>query len=305
MTVFVAGSLNMDLVATTRRLPSTGETIIGESFRSYPGGKGLNQAISASRSGAQTRMIGAVGNDDYGKILLQTLTDSKVDTSEIQLCDSLSGVALIEVDTKAKNRILVVPEANSLFSADLVDCEIFKNSGANSILLGPLENPFHELEKIFLKGKKEGLKTILNPAPAAEISSTFLRSIDILIPNQHEAEMLSGTKVLDVDTAIAAGRRIVKKGANSVIITLGESGSIYIDGFEEIFQPAFNVDAIDTTAAGDTFCGAFAAALDNNLNIQKAMKFAACAAALSTTKLGAEPSIPNLKEIESFLNSPK
>lgn len=302
MSVIIAGSLNMDLVIRVDEFPSAGETIRGSSFDLIPGGKGLNQAVAAARSGAKTFMSGAVGNDDNGTALLKLIEAEKIDATHVKILDTTSGVALVEVNSKGENRIVIVAGANSQYRYT-IDLDAFFSSHSDGILIGPLENEIMELERIYIAAKKNGLKTILNPAPVAKLNEEFLSSIDILIPNQHEAAFLSDIHIEDLDSAKLAAEKLLLKHHEAVIITLGQNGSLYYDRSHFIHQEAFTVNALDTTGAGDTFCGAFAAALDSKLPIKVALRFASAAASISTTRSGASASIPRISEVQALLNS--
>lgn len=301
MTVVVAGSVNMDLVVTLPVFPETGQTIRGQSFTAIPGGKGLNQAIAASRVGSHTVLVGAIGNDDYSKTLIEALEIDQIDTSNLQHYQGPCGVALIEVNSRGENRIAIVPGANGLLDAKEIKKEMFVNLN-EGVLVGPLENPLSELEEIYVFAKENDLTTILNPAPAQPLSSRLLNAVDILIPNQHEAELLTGIKISSVLDAEISCKKLLEAGPRAVIVTLGDQGSVYVSKSETIYQSAFRVEARDTTAAGDTFCGALAAQLDQKKTIRQALKFASAAASLSTLTFGASSSIPTQENTLDFIS---
>lgn len=302
MSVLVVGSLNMDLVVTMSTFPESGQTVMAENFQMIPGGKGLNQAIAASQVGAQVSMLGCLGSDANSRHLEKILVDFHIDSTNVQKVEGSSGVALVEVDNSGKNRIAIVPGANEKFSYHAIQPDYFARFG-HSVVLGPLENPIMHLEKSFISAKGAGATTILNPAPSQLLSSDFLGVIDILIPNQIEAEELSGVSITNKGDAEVAARRLLELGPKIVIITLGDKGALLVSDQENYFQEAFKVKAIDTTAAGDTFCGAFAAELDADQEPKLALRVASAAAALSTTKYGASHSIPKRSEINNFLKS--
>ena len=288
----------MDLVVNLKRMPNPGETVVGDTFTTFAGGKGLNQAVATARAGANVRMIGALGNDPYAKVLRNVMDQEKIDHSNVIEVAGSSGTAVIEVDESGQNRIVVIAGANG----ELKSGNFVPNS-EEKILLAQLESPINELEDIFKAAKKSGYKTVLNPAPAMKLAPSFLAEIDLLIPNEHEAAILTGITVTDFDTAEKAARALIAQGVSEVIITMAEKGAIYVGKDKVIKQPAYKVSPIDTTAAGDAFCGGLVSELARGKDMESALKFAAAAGGLATTKSGATPSLPTENEIRSLQKS--
>ena len=298
--VVVIGSLNMDLVTRAPRLPKGGETLIGQSFTTVSGGKGANQAVAAARLGAQVSMIGCVGNDAYGEALRGALLAEQIDCRAVSTVDGSSGVALIVVDDSSQNSIVIVPGANSALTAETID-RFDSVIRAADVLICQLEVPDASVGHALKRGRELGKTVILNPAPASRpLPSDWYASIDYLIPNESEASALSGLSVDSLDTAQAAATRLIALGAGKVIITLGAQGSLFADGQRFEHFPAPAVKAVDTTAAGDTFVGGFAAALAAGNDEAQAIRFGQVAAALSVTRAGAQPSIPALSDVQAF-----
>lgn len=301
MTVLVFGSLNLDFVAYADTLPALGQTVIGEKLLRFPGGKGLNQAIAAMRSGSEVLMVGCLGNDSEGDLLSQVLLDEKIDSRFISRVENQTGVAIIEVSKDAENRILVISGANSMVKFDL---QCLTNPTKPKVCLAQLETPIDEVEKFLINAHEKGIITILNPAPIRELSPAIISACDYLVVNETEGSFLSGKALekLSQDDAQEVGRQLIELGARRVVITLGEHGSLFLDRQTQIYTPAFKITAVDTTAAGDAFCGAFATALSKELPIDYSLKFASAAGAIAATTAGAVPSLPKSEEILSLLS---
>ncbi|WP_150715362.1 ribokinase [Pseudomonas fluorescens] len=300
--VVVIGSLNMDLVTRAPRLPKGGETLIGQSFTTVSGGKGANQAVAAARLGAQVSMIGCVGSDAYGEALRGALLAEQIDCQAVSTVDGSSGVALIVVDDSSQNSIVIVPGANGALTAEAID-RFDSVILAADVLICQLEVPDASVGHALKRGRELGKTVILNPAPASRpLPPDWYASIDYLIPNESEASALTGLVVDSLETAQAAATRLIAMGAGKVIITLGAQGSLFADGQRFKHFPAPVVKAVDTTAAGDTFVGGFAAALAGGQEEVQAIRFGQVAAALSVTRAGAQPSIPALSDVQAFKN---
>ncbi|MCE0917411.1 ribokinase [Pseudomonas sp. NMI760_13] len=296
--VVVVGSLNMDLVARAQRLPRGGETLAGESFFTVPGGKGANQAVAAARLGASVAMVGNVGDDAYGQQLRRALEVEGIDCQGVGVCSGVSsGVALIVVDAASQNAIVIIPGGNGLLEPESVR-RFDSLLQQAEVIICQLEVPTATVAWTLARGRELGKKVILNPAPASgPLPVEWFAHIDYLIPNESEAEALAGLPVNDLDSARRAGRRLRKMGAGKVIVTLGAQGALLVDDGDGRHFPAPEVEAVDTTAAGDTFVGGFAAGLARGLPEEQAIIVGQRAAALSVTRAGAQPSIPYLREL--------
>ena len=303
--IVVLGSLNMDFVVRVAHLPAAGETVLGHSFVTLPGGKGANQACAAGRAGSTNvtvKMLGRVGYDVFGDQLKASLAAAGVDVSGVQATqEQPTGVALIWVDAQGQNSIVVASGANHAVRLDDVPAMRATFRGA-AFALFQLETPLLAVGGALIMAREEGVKTILDPAPAQPLSDPILSQVDILTPNESEALTLLGRppQRVAVEDAPALAAALLKLGPAAVILKLGDRGCFYSDGQTALHQQAFKVPAVDTTAAGDTFNGALAVALAQNPDIKQALRFASAAAALSVTRVGAQASIPELSEIEYF-----
>ncbi|MBH3426155.1 ribokinase [Pseudomonas alkylphenolica] len=297
--VIVVGSLNMDLVARAQRLPRAGETLAGESFATVPGGKGANQAVAVARLGASVAMIGNVGDDAYGQQLRQALLDEQIDCQGVAVCPGVSsGLALIVVDASSQNAIVIIPGGNGLLRPESVQAFDALLQGAE-VIICQLEVPHETVAYTLARGRALGKTVILNPAPCTgPLPADWYSAIDYLIPNESEAQALTGQPVTDLTSAEVAASQLRQLGANNVIITLGAQGALLAgpQGMRHFAAPV--VQPLDTTAAGDTFVGGFAAALARGESQEQAMAFGQRAAALSVTRAGAQPSIPYLAELQ-------
>jgi ribokinase len=293
----------MDLVTRASRLPRAGETLIGQTFTTVPGGKGANQAVASARLGAKVAMVGCVGSDAYGTQLRDALRVEGIDCQAVKSVDGSSGVALIVVDDSSQNAIVIVAGSNGeLTPASLQACDAVLQAG--DVIICQLEVPMDTVGFALKRGRELGKTVILNPAPASgPLPAEWYSCIDYLIPNESEATALSGVTVDSIDSAKQAATQLIKSGAGKVIITLGSQGALFADGqgFEHLSAP--KVKAVDTTAAGDTFVGGFAAALANGKSEAEAIRFGQVAAALSVTRAGAQPSIPTLHDVQGFVSA--
>ncbi len=298
--ILVVGSINMDLVTYTSKTPKIGETVLGKTFSQIPGGKGANQAVAMARLGADVSMIGRVGKDSFGEVLIEGMKRDGLKTDGIEEVEGVStGIASIVVDDSAHNSIIVVPGAN--FEIDESDLARHRRMYEESdIVVHQLETPLNVVEASLKLAKDLGKTTILNPAPAKELSDEMIANVDYLIPNETELELLSGMEVRDEEDVLKAAKVLMDKGVEKLVVTLGSKGAMYIDGNETKKVNAYKVDAVDTTAAGDSFIGGLATALANGKNFEEAMEFAARVGAITVTRRGAQTSLPTLEEVENF-----
>jgi ribokinase len=298
--VVIVGSLNMDLVTRAPRLPRAGETLAGQSFVTVPGGKGANQAVAAARLGASVAMIGCVGDDAYGEQLRAALLAEGVDCQAVtRVSGESTGVALIVVDDSSQNAIVIVAGGNGHVTASVVDSFDALLCQAE-VIICQLEVPLDTVGHVLKRGHELGKTVILNPAPASgPLPPQWFAWIDYLIPNESEAAALTGLPVDSVASADAAASALLAAGVSKVIVTLGEQGALFASKSRSEHFPAPKVQPIDTTAAGDTFVGGFAAALAAGKSESDAIRFGQVAAALSVTRSGAQPSIPTFAEVQA------
>lgn len=298
--ILVVGSSNTDMVVRSPRLPMPGETILGGQFIMAAGGKGANQAVSAARLGAAVVLIAKVGEDVFGRQAVEGFEREGIDTSCVIMdVAHPSGIALITVDAHGENCIVVASGANAqLLPGDLTGMEDRIKQAA--WILMQLEIPLETVEFVAGLAAMHGIPVILNPAPARMLRDELMRGLAVLAPNQKEAEMLSGVTIAGKASAERAAATLAAKGVRTVIITLGAEGALVHDRGEILWVAAPAVSAVDTTAAGDVFCGALATALSAGRRMKDAVEFACAAAALSVTRLGAQPSAPSLAAVEDF-----
>lgn len=297
--ICVIGSLNMDLVVNVDTMPKPGQTIIGSNFKEVPGGKGANQAVAMTRLNGNVSMIGKGGEDGFGQTLINSLKNDKVDTTYIQTSKGATGVALITVDKNAQNSIVVSPGANFEVKEDDIDnnIEAIKNS---DIVVLQLETPLNTIKYALNKAKELNKYTILNPAPAVKLDDEIIKNVDLLTPNETELEIISGVSIETEEDIQKAAQIMIEKGVKELIVTLGSKGSLYINKEKSMFKKAYKVEAVDTTAAGDSYTGALAVALSQDKNIEDAMDFASKVGALSVLKEGAQSSLPTLEDVKNF-----
>lgn len=310
--VVVIGSANLDLTVIASRLPREGETVLGGALLLSNGGKGANQAVAALKAGAEVRFLAKVGRDPFGDRICRDLVAAGLPADGLLRDESApTGVAMIVVDRQGRNQIAVAPGSNQLLPPAVIEQhELFLAHGI--VMLVQLEIPIVTVERALQFAKAYGMTTILNPAPASPLSDDLLRHVDLLTPNETEAEALTGIAVFDLPSAATAAKALLLRGPHVVIVTLGAQGALLCTASIERYLPAIPVEAVDTTAAGDAFNGALAAALAGKPQVdalrigrlrvlEDAVRFANAAGALTTTKRGAQESLPTKTEIERLL----
>ena len=301
--IIVVGSSNTDMIIQLDRIPRPGETILGGEFVTAPGGKGANQAVGAARAGGNVTFIARVGQDIFGEQAIAGFVKDGINVNYV-FRDKIapSGVALIFVAKDGENSIAVAGGANGrLSSTDVMKAK--KVFASASVLVMQLETPLETLQTAAELAAKTGVRVILNPAPARPLPDKLLRHVSIITPNETEAELLTGIKVKDETSAAKAAAKLRARGVQTVILTLGARGAFIADAKQNQLVPGFKVKAVDTTAAGDIFNGALTVALAEGQSLNQAVRFANAAAALSVTRMGAQPSAPKRPEIEKFLKA--
>lgn len=301
--ITVVGSINMDLVFRTPRMPATGETLHGHDFHQIPGGKGANQAVAAARLGADVTFIAAIGDDGFGEFSRNCLQAEKINLDHLTTVKGVAtGVAGILVTDSGDNSIVLAAGANASLSPSQIDAASQAISTAQ-VLICQLETPLETVTRAIQIAHTQGIKVILNPAPARALSDDLLKQVGYLIVNETEAAQLSGIAVTDQESAQQASQKLLQRGAGCVLLTMGGNGALITEQAGSQFIPAIQVEVVDTTAAGDTFVGAFAVGLASGMSILQASTEAQYAAALTVTKLGAQTSIPQLHEVRDFMAS--
>ena len=298
--IVVVGSSNTDMVVKVPHIPAPGETVMGSELLTIPGGKGANQAVGAARAGGEVVFIACVADDTFGTDAVENYKKDGIDTSFIKVKPGIhSGVALINVAEDGENSIAVAPGANShLLPEDIIKArDAFAGAGA---VLAQLEIPMETVSAVASIAAELGVPMILNPAPGAKLPRDLLKKISIITPNETEAALLTGTKEVNDDTIPVMAKELYDLGIKTVIITLGSRGVYLLNNDFQGLIPGYRVKAVDTTAAGDVFNGALAAALSGNKTVRQAIDFAQRAAAISVTRMGAQPSAPHLQEINDY-----
>jgi len=301
--ILVIGSFMTDLVVQSERFCKEGETIIGQSFNQFTGGKGANQAVAAARLGANVEMIGELGKDSFGDDQIDSLNKNNVQHEHVLFTDKAkSGIGNPQLDASGKNRIVVIPGANmELKPSDLENMDDVIQS--SDIIVLQLEIPLETVYKAIELGNKYNKIVILNPAPAAKLDLKYASMVSYMTPNEHEAELLTGIDTSNKSGIKDAAQALLDQGYQNVLITLGDKGSYFKNEKDEFDISSYKVSAVDTTAAGDSFIGAFAFGLANDKDVKSSLSYASAVSAIAVTKMGAQPSLPSKKEVDDFLSS--
>jgi ribokinase len=294
--VCVLGSANMDLVVTVGRAPKSGETVVGHEFTQIPGGKGANQALAAARAGGDVRMIGAVGNDTFGRRIRAVLEADGIDTTGLQSVGEPTGTAHIVVDEDGENTIVVVSGANGTVRSLTDDHRAAIRT--SDVLLLQLELPTEIVDLGARWGAEHGVKVVLTPAPVRSLAPDLLEVVDLLVPNEHEAAQLTG-----VDDPRLAVEALLSRGPRAVAVTMGRRGCLYTDGSQVLEVPAIQVPTVDTTAAGDTFVAVLTVALGEGRPVSECLEWATAAAAITVQRPGASASMPHRQEIDALVTT--
>jgi ribokinase len=302
--ILVIGSSNTDLISKVKKFPNAGETIEGISFLQAMGGKGANQALAAHKLGGDVKFITCLGKDANGKNALKYYEQEGLDVS-LSLCidEAPSGTAMIWVEASGENCIVITPGANRMLTPEYI-YKVEEAIAEADIVLLQMEIPYETVKTVCDIASKHHKKIMLNVAPARQVDAELLKMIDILVVNETEAELVSGVKIKDVGKETVVDM-LLDKGVKTVVLTLGKQGCYFKDNQMDLFFPALQVDTLDTTAAGDTFCGALAAELSRGHNWKETLQFATAASAICVTRMGAQPSIPAENEVGEFLNRNK
>lgn len=299
--LLVIGSINMDMVNSVKEFPLPGETIHSLGLDYFPGGKGANQAVAAARSGANCYMVGAVGSDGFAEPLITELSNSGVKVDHVLRKEGTSGIAIITVNSAGENNIVLAEGSNGKLTPRDVDNHVVWEDTYAVLLQNEIS--WETTQYVMKQAKQSGVAVWLNPAPAISIPQSLWSSIDTFIMNETETAVITGVAVNDQQSALQAAQLLIEQGASGIIITMGEQGCVYADRLGEQYMiPAYKVKAVDTTAAGDTFIGAYAAASMAGNDTKQALAYAVAASALTVTKAGAQASIPTSEEVMAFIS---
>lgn len=299
--IVVVGSLNMDMVVSVDRKPARGETMLGKNFFMNAGGKGANQAYAARKQGSTVAMIGKVGRDVFGEQLVRNLEEIGVDVDAIEsVAEESTGIAFVTIDASGDNNIIVSPGANQLLTPQ----DVLKRErliAEAKLLMVQLEIPLQTVLQAITVAKRHGVPVLLDPAPAQPLPEELLRQVDYIVPNQNEIMQLTGIRVSDRVTAKIAAVELIRRGVTTVFAKLGEKGVVVVNANRTFFAEAYKVQSVDSTAAGDAFAGSIGASIVGGKDVWTAAQFASAVGALTVTSKGAQASIPDLEQTESFM----
>ena len=304
--IVIVGSLNMDLVVRVPHMPEPGETVLGVGFQQIPGGKGANQAVGAARMGAKVTIIGRIGSDDFGRELTENLSREGIDISNVTVDENEpSGIAMITVDEQGQNSIVVASGANMALTPEEIR-SAWQNINDIDVVVMPLEIPLGCIEEAVRLAVQDNVKVVLNPAPAQKLSDELLGNIDVLVPNENETTLLTGLSIESIAEAETAAKKLLDKGSKAVVLTLGSRGALLVRNEipAEIIAP-FEVEVVDTTAAGDAFVAALSVGISDQLSLEDAVYQANAAGALAVTRMGAQPCMPTQSEVQELLENQK
>ena len=300
--IVVLGGINMDLVGTAERMPAPGETVFGQTFHTAPGGKGANQAVAAARLGAEVRMVGRVGEDEFGHVLVDGLKREGINVTGVAADpNNSSGIAMILLDGRKENYIVAIYGANLACDQEQIKAVESALDGAD-VLLMQLETPLEVAIEAARIARGRGVQVVWDPAPALEMGSNAYALCDVLTPNQSEAEYLTGVSVTDLDSAKRAARKLVNEGLSSCVVTMAEAGAYYASAGGGGYIPAYDVETTDTVAAGDAFSAALGVALAEGRSLSDAIKYASASGALAVTKRGAQEAMPYRREVDALFD---
>lgn len=304
MSVVVVGSFIVDCIARCDRAPKAGETVVGNSFNIYLGGKGANQAFAAIRMGSKTIMAGAVGDDVFGKDFMEALKKEGFDTSFVKVVKNFTGTSLVTVEESGQNRICMTPGANLDYAVDDLNA-LEKVISKSNVVVTQLEMRYEIAKRLSELAKKHNKKFILNPAPARKIDNDLLKNVYIITPNETELGVIIDKEITTFEDYVEGAKELLKRGVENVIVTLGDKGSLLVNKDGHQFVKACKVKAIDTVGAGDAFTGSLASQIDQGKSIIEAMHVATCVAALEIQRHGAIPAMPYKEEVIKFMNERK
>jgi len=304
--IVIVGSLNMDLVVRVPHMPEPGETVLGVGFQQIPGGKGANQAVGAARMGAKVTMIGRIGSDDFGRELTENLSREGIDISNVTVDENEpSGIAMITVNEQGQNSIVVASGANMALTPEEIR-SAWQRINDIDVVVMPLEISLGCIEEAVRLAVQDNVKVVLNPAPAQKLSDELLGNIDVLVPNENETTLLTGLSIESIAEAETAAKKLLDKGSKAVVLTLGSRGALLVRNEipAEIIAP-FEVEVVDTTAAGDAFVAALSVGISDQLSLEDAVYQANAAGALAVTRMGAQPCMPTQSEVQELLENQK